>query len=702
MKNQQEIATRSWIAYMLFAFIGLSVFGRVLYIQIAQADKWAEQAASIEQRVQDIEPTRGQIYSTDGSLLATSVPVYDLYWDSKANGLKQEDFLALVDTLCLELALKFDDRTASEYRQTLLEAQRLGKRYQKVVRKMSYTEMKEVKEFPLINLGRHRSGFIFERIDIRKKPFGTLASRTIGIDRYGSRVGLELAYNEELAGKTGKQMMERIAGNVWKPATDNYIVPPVDGVDIVSSIDIHLQDVASNELEKMLRQHGADWGTVVLMEVETGYVRAIANLAYDEEDDRFYESYNYAIGEAVEPGSTFKLASMIALLDEGHITLRDSIDTGDGVVEFYGEEMSDSGDEGYGKIDAETVFEKSSNVGTALLVDRFFKPDPQKFLDKLGSMGLREPLGIRLKGEKDPKIYEKVREGNWSGLSLTQMSIGYEVLQTPLQTLAFYNAIANEGEMMRPLFVESFTKNGKTIEEVAPVTLKKRICSNSTIEKCRKMMEGVCEEGGTADYVFEKSPYKVAGKTGTAKIAYTGGYYRNRYRSSFVGYFPADKPKYSCIVVINDTKRGVYYGSAIAAPVFRGLANKIYATQLDLHENLGPDLLLGDQTKLPVSRDGATEDLKVVYDGLGIATRLQGEATWASVSTKEDHVELNDRPQRRGLVPNVVGMGLQDALYILENAGLRVEVSGIGTVKRQSVTAGASLKNHRKILIELS
>lgn len=690
------------MAFAAFALVAFAIFVRIIFIQFVEAETWAAHAESIEQRVQDIEPTRGQIYSTDGSLLATSVPVYDLYWDSQASGIQEEVMEDLLDSLCTALSNTFNDRSPSDYREDLLEAQRLKKRYYRIQSRLSYTKMKDVKEFPFISLGRHRSGFIFERVDIRKKPFGQLASRTIGIDRHGSRVGLELAYNEELAGKTGQQMMERIAGNVWKPATDAYVVEPEDGVDIVSTIDVHLQDVASNELENLLTKHDASWGTVVLMEVETGYVRAIANLSRDDDDGNYYESYNYAIGESIEPGSTFKLASMIALMDEGFVELTDSVDTGNGEVFFYGERMSDSHEGGYGKLTVEQVFEKSSNVGTALLIKKHFDSNPQRFLDKLKSMGLHEPLGIRLKGEKQPRVYSKVNEGNWSGLSLTQMSIGYEVQQTPLQTLAFYNAIANNGRLMRPQFVEALTRNGKTISRNKPVILKERICSAATLNKCWKMMQGVCEEGGTADNQFKNSPYRVAGKTGTAKIAYSGGYYPNRYRASFVGFFPADKPKYSCIVVVNDTRTGVYYGAWIAAPVFKGLADKIYATQLDLHQDLGPEYVAGAQTKLPVSMSGAREDLETVFAGLKITTTSEDQSAWVETSTREDHVDLSSRENTRGLIPNVVGMGLQDALFLLENAGMQVEVSGAGTVKKQSVPAGAAIRNHRRIRIELS
>lgn len=703
MKNKNEIANRTWIVFAFICVIGLAIFGKIIYIQTAEASKWEERAQRYEQQVRDIEPTRGQIYSSDGSLLATSVPVYDVYWDSKSSAIDQEVFLAELDSLCIDLQNYFGDKSKSEYKQLLLEAQRKGDRYFRVKKNLKYTEMKVVREFHFIRRGKFKSGFIFDRKDIRKKPFGKLAARTIGIDRHGSRVGLELAYNEELAGKSGKQLMERIAGDVWKPVTDSYITPPEEGLDIVSTINVHLQDVAANALEKQLIKHNALWGTVVLMEVETGYIRAISNLSRDAETGEYHESFNYAVAETVEPGSTFKLASLMAAMDDGHVELEELVDTGIGVKYFSGEDMHDSNEKegGNGIITAEQVFEKSSNIGTATLIDKYYKNNPQAFLDKLHKMGLGESLNIRLKGEKAPSIYKKAKEGNWSGVSLTQMSIGYEILQTPLQTLTFYNAVANNGTMVRPQFVESLRRNGEIVESFSPEIINKSICSRSTLNKCQKMMEGVCEEGGTADFIFADRTYKVAGKTGTARIAYPGGYYLHRYRASFVGYFPAEKPKYSILVLVNDTKSGVYYGSSIAGPVFRELADKIYATEFELHEE-NEQLNLVAEHKLPASRNGSREDLEAVYKSLKVPFSLDAAEDWVSTTTTDDHVDLKGKTMTKGLVPDVRGMGLQDALFLLENSGLRVQVSGSGTVRNQSILPGAQTRNHSTIRIELS
>ncbi len=687
--------------FALFTLLALAVFVRILYIQIAQAEKWREHAGKIEQRIQDIEPVRGQIYSTDGSLLATSVPVYHLYWDSKAEGLKEADLRASIDSLTTGFARILGKKSADAYKRELLEAQRLGRRYHLIDKHLNHSQMKALNRLPLIRKGSNQSGFIFQAEDVRKKPFRQLAARTIGLYRETGSVGIEDAYDEALGGQRGQQLMERIAGNLWKPATDEYIVPPREGQDLIATLDMHLQDVAHTALERQLRQHDAAWGTVILMEVQTGYIRAISNLQRDDDDGNYYESYNFAIGERTEPGSTFKLASLLALLDEGYVTLSDSIDTGNGVASFYGKKMHDSNahEGGSGVLCVADVFARSSNVGTALLVQKYFGEHPQRYLDKLSEFGLRDVLGIRLKGEKQPQIYRTVGEGNWSGLSLTQMSIGYEVTQTPLQTLAFYNAIANNGVLLQPQFIEAFHRNGKPINRIEPVVLRSRICSPKALEQAQTMMERTCQPGGTADYIFANSPYTVAGKTGTARIAYPGGYYANRYRASFVGYFPANQPLYSCMVMVNDTKSGVYYGSSVAAPVFKELANKIYATKPDIHRN---EPFHAEAHRLPASRNGSREHLEVVYKGLQMAVALEAEGEWVRTTTRDADVQLTDLKQGEGTVPDVRGMGLRDALQLLENAGLRVTISGYGTVRNQSIIPGSVIGNQREIRIELS
>jgi cell division protein FtsI (penicillin-binding protein 3) len=503
-------------------------------------------------------------------------------------------------------------------------------------------------------------------------------------------------------------LQRRVAGGQWMPVSDDYIVEPVAGYDVISSIDMHLQDVANSALKRQLQAHDAAWGTVILMEVATGKIRAMANLtrsmeATDDAPSAYRETFNHAIGTAVEPGSTFKLATLLTALETGGVQPSDEIDTGNGVVTFYGKRMSDSNADqgGHGVLTTEQIFEVSSNVGTALTIKGAFGENQQAFLDGLQALGVHEPTGIRLAGESEPQVYTEVGEGRWSGLSLTQMSIGYEVTQTPLQTLNLYNAIANDGRLMRPQLVERLESNGTVIRTIEPEVVKERICSPATLAACQRMMERVADpEGeGTAQFIFAKSPYRVAGKTGTARIAGPNGY-DGRYRASFAGYFPAEAPRYSCIVVIADTRSGVYYGSSIAGPVFRELANKVYATDPTFHTS--SEGLLTDAHHLPGAKDGARQELVDLYTAFGLPFEGEGVSDWVTVTTGDSTATLAARTIQPAHVPDVRGMGLRDALYLLENAGLRVQTKGSGTVRRQSIAPGTAIDRASSITIELS
>ena len=458
MKNQQQFSNRTWLSFALFAILGFSIFGRILWIQSAEYDKWKAVGERFESSIQSIAPARGQIYASNGSVLATSVPVFEVRWDSKSEAINWDTFDHDLDSLCLGLSNVLGTKSSSEFKDLLRKGRNLGRRNTLIVRRASYTQQKALLSLPFIRLGRFKSGFTFSRIEQRRKPFGDLAGRTIGIDREENRVGLEASWNNELTGITGRQLQRRVAGGQWMPVSDEYIVEPVAGYDIISSIDMHLQDVASNALRRQLQAHDAAWGTVILMEVATGKIRAMANLTRTTESTEstpsaYSESYNHAIGTAVEPGSTFKLASLLTAMETGGIESTDEIDTGNGVVAFYGRRMSDSNADqgGHGVLSTEEIFEVSSNVGTALTIKKAFGEQPQEFLDGLQSIGVSATTGIRLAGEAEPKVYGAVGEERWSGLSLTQMSIGYEVTQTPLQTLSLYNAVANNGRMMRLL-----------------------------------------------------------------------------------------------------------------------------------------------------------------------------------------------------------------------------------------------------------
>lgn len=709
MKNRKEFSTRVWLVFGLFVALGFSIFGRILWIQSAEHEQWKEVGERFESSVRDITPSRGQIYAINGNVLATSVPIFEVRWDSKSEAINWDTFDAELDSLSQGLSQILGDRSPREYREVLRNGRNLGRRNTLIARRASYIQQKRLAKLPFIRRGRFKSGFTFARTEQRRKPFGDLASRTIGIDRNENRVGLEASWNTELSGSVGKQIQRRVAGGEWMPVSDDFIVEPHAGLDVISSIDMHLQDVASNALRQQLQTHDAAWGTVVLMEVETGMIRAMANLTrstsepQEGEPAEYFESFNHAIGTAVEPGSTFKLASLMAAMNDGDVKPEDEIDTGNGVTYFYGKRMSDSNaDEGgSGILKTSEIFEVSSNVGTALTIKKAFGENQQGFLDALKRIGVQSATGVRLAGESQPLVYENVGDGRWSGLSLTQMSIGYEVTQTPLQTLTLYNAVANGGTSLRPQLVERLENNGQVVKLFKPEVLKQSICSKRVLDACQSMLKRVAdpEGNGTAQYVFAKSPYRVAGKTGTARIAGPNGY-DGRYRASFAGYFPAESPRYSCIVVIADTKSGVYYGSSIAGPVFRELANKVYATDPSFHTTSAG--LLAEKCKLPGSKDGAQTDLIQLYQAFEMPYQGNSLGDWVTVTTSDSVAVLRPRSIEANRVPDVRGMGLRDALYLLENAGLQVKTLGMGTVRRQSIAPGSDLTTSQAITLELS
>ena len=709
MKNRKEFSTRVWLVFGLFVALGFSIFGRILWIQSAEHEQWKEVGERFESSVRDITPSRGQIYAINGNVLATSVPIFEVRWDSKSEAINWDTFDAELDSLSQGLSQILGDRSPREYREVLRNGRNLGRRNTLIARRASYIQQKSLAKLPFIRRGRFKSGFTFARTEQRRKPFGDLASRTIGIDRNENRVGLEASWNTELSGSVGKQIQRRVAGGEWMPVSDDFIVEPHAGLDVISSIDMHLQDVASNALRQQLQTHDAAWGTVVLMEVETGMIRAMANLTrstsepQEGEPAEYFESFNHAIGTAVEPGSTFKLASLMAAMNDGDVKPEDEIDTGNGVTYFYGKRMSDSNaDEGgSGILKTSEIFEVSSNVGTALTIKKAFGENQQGFLDALKRIGVPSATGVRLAGESQPLVYENVGDGRWSGLSLTQMSIGYEVTQTPLQTLTLYNAVANGGTSLRPQLVERLENNGQVVKLFKPEVLKQSICSKRVLDACQSMLKRVAdpEGNGTAQYVFAKSPYRVAGKTGTARIAGPNGY-DGRYRASFAGYFPAESPRYSCIVVIADTKSGIYYGSSIAGPVFRELANKVYATDPSFHTTSAG--LLAEKCKLPGSKDGAQTDLIQLYQALEMPYQGNSSGDWVTVTTSDSVAVLRPRSIEANRVPDVRGMGLRDALYLLENAGLQVKTLGMGTVRRQSIAPGSDLTTSQAITLELS
>ena len=704
MSVKREILFRFGLVYVMFALLGFAIFGKIVYIQFVEGIQLRAMAKNITFRDITIEPNRGDICAIDGRLLATSVPYFEIRMDLRAAGLSDEVFYASVDSLSIRLANFFRDKSHYTYRTELINARKFGKnnRYYPIsARQVNYLELKEIKEFPLFRLPANRGGFIPVQVNRRIKPHASLASRTIGVvNEGGVAVGIEGAYDHILKGKAGVSTRQRTSGNIWVDVNSGVQVEPEDGMDVITTLDVTLQDVAEKALRYQLGRHEAEHGTVILMEVETGDIKAIANLRRNK-NGTYSEAYNYAIGESAEPGSTFKLASLIALLEDGFITFDDTVNTGNGKVLYYDKEITDSREGGYGRISVKEVFEYSSNVGITELVTKHYKGKEKQFVDRLYQMNLNQSLGIPIKGEVDPYI-KYPGDRLWSGISLPMMSIGYEVRLTPLQMLTFYNAIANNGKMVKPKFIHSIRLHGNTEKIFRTEVINPSICSRRTLSKVREALEGVVENGTAKNLRNEN--FKIAGKTGTAQIARGVTGYRNErgvsHQASFVGYFPADNPKFSCIVVVNSPSRSVYYGNIVAGPIFKEIADKVHATNPQWFPEVSrrPQLV-----ELPESKSGYKPHLKAVFSNLKIPIADEApQSLWTSTKRNDETVELRNRTVVANLVPDVTGMCLKDALYLLENSGLRVTVNGRGTIRSQSIAPGARARNGERIVIEMS
>ena len=558
-------------------------------------------------------------------------------------------------------------------------------------------------KWPIFRKGRMEGGVIFEKIDKRYRPFKNLAGRTVGFlneDQYGA--GLEYSFNEYLKGENGEALFQKIIGGSWKPLHAADDIKPTDGYDIVTTLDINIQDVAESALLRQLMNKDAAFGSVIVMEVATGHIKAIANLEKNKKSYGYGEYYNYAVGEQglTEPGSTFKLLSMMALLEEGKINLNDSIDTGNGIYKFYDRYMRDAKNGGYGMLTVRDAFEKSSNVGISKLVDEHFGHQPQRFIDYIENVRLNQPLGFQLKGEGLP-YFKRPSDKNWYGTTLPWMSIGYELKITPLQTLSFYNAVANGGDLVKPMIVQQISK-GNTIErKYKTETLKRNIASNKTIKQLQELLQGVVDNGTARNIATET--YAIAGKTGTAQKLENGRYIQ-KYYTSFVGYFPANQPKYSAIVVIDSPKGFNAYGGDVCAPVFKEIANKIYAQDMNLQlkKNQKNRVQKVNNGEFPYIRAGKAEELQMICNSMGISNHYAGNETWVQSSISNKSIEWVSNAVDKPVVPDVTGMTLRDALYILENKGLRVEFSGSGRVSSQSLSKGTTYKNDQIIKLSLS
>lgn len=696
MNIKRSILLRVRVAFIFVLLFAIAVVVKTGHIQFVEGEKWAKLGEKVTFTNMTVKATRGNIYSDNGSLLATSLPFYKVAFDATLP--KDKVWKEGLDSLAYRLSRFFGDRSTLDYKRMLQDARGDGKQYIVLSRQnIDYQDKKLMSEWPIFREGRLGGGVIFEKVDKRYRPFYRLSDRTIGyMNEEGKGAGLEFSFDKQLGGQDGSAYYQKIAGGVWKPIFDANNVKAVDGMDITTTLDINLQDVAETALLKAMMQHNADDGLVMVMEVKTGHIKAISNLSSDG-NGHFREKFNYATAGLFEPGSTFKLVTMIALLEDSEVDLSDSVDTGNGEYLVYKNRVKDHEEGGLGKITVRQAFEHSSNVAMAKLVDKNFGLRPQKFLDHVDHLKLNKPIGIQISGEPMPK-FKRPGEKGWSGISLPWMAYGYGIENTPLHTLALYNAVANDGKMIKPIFVTKISKADHVEQEFETETMVSSICSDRTLKKLKLMLEGVVQEGTAKN--IKDSHYRIAGKTGTAQIL-ENGRYTKKYITSFVGYFPADNPKYTAIVLIKNPRGWYQYGNSVAAPALKEIADNIYARDIELHAAMAKEHLDEDGA-FPVIRAGNQQELTMLCNELGVSNHTQTEEEWVRAAKSGNAVNWKKNLIGQNLVPDVNGMTFRDAIYLLESAGLKVFYEGKGRVASQSLAPGTRISKGSKILIRLN
>ncbi|WP_442267751.1 penicillin-binding protein [Tenacibaculum sp. ZS6-P6] len=648
----------------------LVIGGKVFELQYVKGERYKKMAIEKNIKNDTIAANRGNVYASDGNLLATSVSSYTVRMDPVS--VRKGDFEKYIAALTQELS-KMLGKTPQYYEKKIRDARNRKNKYLLIARGLGYNDYAKMRGFPMFRLGVYRGGFIAEQKTVREHPIGKIAERTIGYNDHRGGAGIEGAFSEYMKGEDGWRVKQKIAKGQWKPLRDINEKEPEDGKDVITTIDVNIQDITHYALLKQLEYFEADHGCAVVMETATGEIKAISNLGRTS-SGKYYERRNYAVWESHEPGSTFKLASLMAALEDNVVDTADVIDTEKGRIYINNRKVEDSNWEGYGKISLARVFEVSSNVGIVKAIQKNYDHNPNKFIKRIKQFGLDQKTGVRIVGEGKP-IIPLPKTDRWNPIALEWMAWGYGVSLTPLQVLMFYNGVANNGELVKPRFVKELKVGGETVEEFGKIVLKKRIAKQSTINKVKKIMENVVKKG-TAEEIYSPN-FSMAGKTGTAKKwiprkknkegKYEGGYYSNKkYVASFAGFFPVDKPKYSCIVVVHepDPLKG-YYGAKVAAPVFKEIAHKIY-------------------TSTPSSVQKVTDSV-------------------VTASISKDYNKYYDVINRyKTIMPKVVGMSAMDAISILENMGLKVNVSGVGKVKEQSINKGVKVRKGATVYLKLS
>ncbi|MGM0634494.1 MAG: penicillin-binding protein [Bacteroidota bacterium] len=652
MTTTKNILRRFYIVLGLFLVLSIVVGFKLFKIQLVEGDKYRELAEKSVYRNFTIDPNRGNLYDSNMNLLATSVPKYEIRFDAVT--VSEKDFNQNINPLAKELS-KLLGGSVQFYKSKLIKARENQNRYEFIAKNIDYSTYKKLKTLPLFNLGPYRGGFIEEQEIVREHPLGKIGERTIGF----GNVGLEGAYDHFLKGEKGQRMKQKIAKGQWKPMNDINEIEPQDGYDVVSTIDVNIQDIAHHALLQQLENYEADHGSVVVMETKTGEIKAISNLGRSKKSGKYYEKLNYAVYEAHEPGSTFKLMSLVAAMEDKVIDTSTVVDTQGGKIKYFDRIVRDSRLGGYGEISVAKAFELSSNTAFSQIIYDNYKNNPERFVNRLMNMGLGEKIGLEIKGEGKPNIPHP-DDDNWYGTTLPWLSFGYGVSMTPLQTLSFYNAIANNGVKVKPKFIKEVRDRNFLVESYTDTTYQGSVCSKETAKQMRSLLENAVKSG-TASNIYNEN-FSMAGKTGTCQIEYW--IEAGRYVSSFAGYFPADNPKYSCIVVIHkpNPEKG-YYGNTVAAPVFEKIAHKIYK-----------DTPKVDQIAMD-SINYASENFKEYFS---IAQKYQT------------------------IMPDLKGMPAMDALALLENMGLKVKFTGSGKVVKQSIPQGQKIKKNQLVNLYLS
>jgi len=697
--TKREIFNRAKLIFVLLAAFALYLTYSIFSLQHGYDSEFSLENQKKNTRISKQEGIRGNIYASDGSLLATSVPTYDLYWDVNVTALGDIDFNKYLDTLSLLFSQNFTDRTFEEWREEILFLRKSNSHWYKITSDLSFDKVREIYKWPIVDRGRFSGGFWVEERAKRMYFMGSLAKRAIGYSKGKYNVGLEGSFDSLLRGKSIEIMEQRMPGNIWRPVRIGTGQTAENGKDIVTTLEVRFQDIVQHALNKSLIEHDADHGCAMVMEVSTGAIKAMANLKKGQ-DGNYYESMNYAVDQFSEPGSTMKILSALALLEEDKVDLKDSVETFGGKVKIFDRQFTDD-IHGSGEVPEKYSLEEciaySSNVGITQLVNDHFGKKPETYIKYIHKAGLHVKPDFDIPSSNYPKIIEP---GNslWTPMTLPSMSIGYSLQISPLQTLMLYNAIANKGLMMKPFMVKEIQKDGKVLETIEPSIYQKNIANETTCKSLNQFLKSVTEKG-TAKYVFKDCKFPVAGKTGTARISRTSSGYTGEYLVSFAGYFPADKPVYSIIVVVNSPKKGGISGARVAAPVFKEIADKIYST----HIQIQPELLTGTRIDIPKVQNGERESILKLNSEFNIPTIDKSKKDkWIQTEEKARNIIISSKKIETNKIPDFRGLGIKDAFELAKELKLDLHFEGYGRIVTQSIKPGARFRDGRSIFVRLT